>query len=128
MWIIVGSIFIAITFQSLYSLVLYFWSNYEYCYIYKGFIRSAWTIFARSLQYVLWYYPIFWLFWPPGLSLFKQSPKERLSTRQVTVQEDNSYYDEYGSETDNKSANSFNVNMNTNPATSAMYIGPTSGD
>ena len=76
MWIIIGSISFMVTYQSIYSFVLYFAGD-DYCIVVQDrWIRSWSTIFARSLQYILWYYPIIWLFWPPAPSCCRKKQKK----------------------------------------------------
>ena len=68
MWMILGSICVVSTFNSLYSLLLFYLAENSTCHILTDPYKvSSITITQRSLNYVLWYYPIIWLFWPPGL-------------------------------------------------------------
>ena len=64
MWIIILTIFLTETYQTLYSIILAIWSN-ESCYVQDVvWVKSLSTVVERSLQYVWWMYPIIWLLWP----------------------------------------------------------------
>ena len=83
--------------------MLYFWSDLDYCYILKDDnFRSMWTIFARSSDYVLWFYPILWLFWPLEFTICKKKRKDRESNRKSLNSEKEDYGsdEDYGSESD----------------------------
>ena len=50
MWLIIGTISFAVTYQTLYSLILYKWSDKEYCYIQENnYARAASTVTARAI-------------------------------------------------------------------------------
>ena len=117
MWLIVGTIFCTILYTSLYSVILFIWGDASYCYIVKTiWLHSFWTIFSRSIQLVIWFYPIIWLFWPPGMFRTIKKPKQSLPKKNVNRDSINQEQDEedtpteYGSEMDNKSSNSY-INM-----------------
>ena len=76
MWIIIGTICLVVTYNTLYSFILLIWSG-ESCYVLEGqeyvWVHSLNTIMARSCQYICWLYPLLWLFWPAELSCRKAS-------------------------------------------------------
>jgi len=65
MWVIIGAIFFVCTFQGIYSLILYLFSDSE-CIVQHDspILQSIVEIFARSTTNVVWLFPIIWLFWP----------------------------------------------------------------
>ena len=76
LWLIIITISFDVTYQSLNSLILFFYGDENECFIiYEIYARSAFTVFARLLQYVFWYYPILWLFWPPTPQMCRRSNK-----------------------------------------------------
>ena len=125
MWIIIGTISTLVTYQSIYSLTYYFFSNEEFCFIVSNYkIEAVSTFAARSSQFVLWYYPIFWLFWPGSSSLCKRQAKaqNRQVSRQMSQEQRGEMSEDDWSEADTKSNTSF-VNLNQNSTGSAMFIG-----
>lgn len=65
MWIIICSICFCVTFQGLYSLILFIWSDDECIVQHSSHILQSFTeITARSITNVIWIIPIIWLFWP----------------------------------------------------------------
>ena len=68
MWTIIVSIFVVVTYSSLYSIILYFGADSE-CYVQQNVaIRSLSTVVQRSMQFIWWLYPVLWLFWPKEFS------------------------------------------------------------
>lgn len=68
MWLMIITMCIVNTYETLYSLALFIWAN-DNCYVYDNAgLNSLNTIAARFIQYILWMYPVFWLFWPAELS------------------------------------------------------------
>ena len=114
MGMILSSIFVVSSFSTIYTLVLYYKADEKTCYVLDNeYYISTWTVTQRSLIFVWWYYPIIWLFWPPGLlkknkTVLYQRPQ---SASEEIKDDADSYDDENDSESDLKSANSY-VNFN----------------
>ena len=78
MWLIIGTISFIATYETLYSAILFIWGDRRYCFVVKNYqVVSASTVFARSLQFLIWYYPIIWLFWPPAPSCCRKKASHR---------------------------------------------------
>ena len=125
MWLIVGSIGLVVSYNSIYSLVLYFGSvNQDVCYVFKNKYVQSWTIaISRSMQYTLWYYPIIWLFWPPAPSFCRKNQKKviyRHESEEVVDESD----DESASEEGDKHSYLSNANLDRNTG-SVMFLGTT---
>ena len=64
MWIIICTIFIADSYSTIYSVTLAIWGGPE-CYVQdEVWVRSLSTVTERTIHYILWLYPVIWLFWP----------------------------------------------------------------
>ena len=63
MWLTIGLICFVVTYTTLYSLVLRVGTD-ESCHVSDSeWVSSISTCVERHVQYVLWVYPILWLFW-----------------------------------------------------------------
>jgi len=64
MMIIIWTITLTVTYMFIYTLIYTIFADSE-CYVQEQvWLRSLSTITERSIQYILWMYPIIWLFWP----------------------------------------------------------------
>ena len=64
MWIIICTIFIADSYATIYSVTLAAWGDYD-CYVQDTvWVKSLSTVTERIIHYILWLYPVIWLFWP----------------------------------------------------------------
>ena len=68
MWITIFVFFFVITYVSLYSLVLYLGPDDKCRITDNKWVRSFSTVLERHIQYILWLYPLLWLFWPAEAS------------------------------------------------------------
>ena len=145
MWLIIISFFLVNTYQTLYSLILFFAAN-DQCYLQSNIrIQSVSTIFARMLQYDLWVYPMMYVFWPQELTVIfakiccclkkkgkpdkqKKSQQKKLASQQHSVSANNSDADSC-SESDNSSVikNQSFTNFTANNPTSTAAFGGTQG-
>jgi len=102
MWIIIATIFVVDTYGTLYSFVLFLWSDDE-CFIQSNVsVRSFTTVFSRSVQFLWWLYPIMWLFWPKELTcrkhevpVVKQPRVKHSFTTGSSQEEDESSYGDH---------------------------------
>ena len=65
MWVIICTIFIADTYATLYSMTLAIWGGKD-CYVQdEVWVKSLSTVTERTIHYILWLFPVMWIFWPP---------------------------------------------------------------
>ena len=65
MWVTIASISLSVTYTLLYSSILLWAAPEGRCnYSDNPLVHAISTWFERNLQYVLWTYPVFWVFWP----------------------------------------------------------------
>ena len=128
MWLIMGTISLVVTYETLYSSILYVWGDKKYCHILTNYYAwAASTISSHSFQYVLWYYPVFWLFWPPKPSCCRKKPKKKedsgysLDKEEEEQSEDD---EEYGNEEEDKPGH---TNLNSTDSNSLMFFGSNVG-
>ena len=75
MWLIIGTISIVTIYLFLYELVIFNFSDPDYCNVQNNYYVSATSIaITRSIEYTLWYFPILWLFWPPSPLFCRKGP------------------------------------------------------
>ena len=149
MWIIIWTICLVVTYNTVYSLILLAFSNDD-CYVLSDsyiWVHSLSTVMQRSIQYIWWLYPLLWLFWPGELSCGrgkagqksvseakgqkdgKGAEKRKGKSAGVKSGEvkdvgssDEEDEDEYG----NSSSNSF-INLQAQSAGTAMFGGAVAG-
>ena len=128
MWLIIGTISFVVTYEILYSSILFLWGDKRYCHILQNY--NAWafsTITSHSFQYVLWYYPVFWLFWPPKPSFCRKKPKNKEDSgySQEKEEEERTEDDEeYGNEEEQQPEH---TNLNSTDSSSLMFFGSNVG-
>ena len=65
MWVTIISICCVQTYTTVYSLTLFLGTESDKCYILENrWINSISTCIERNLHYIIWVYPVIWLFWP----------------------------------------------------------------
>ena len=64
MWIVIGTISFVTTYTTIYYLVLYFATDSSCSLAQNKWVHSISSCIERNLQYILWVYPVIWMFWP----------------------------------------------------------------
>ena len=89
MWITIYVVGFCVTYVGLYSLTLYVGPE-DKCNISDSkWVHSISTALERQIQYILWLYPLLWLFWPAEASCQcgkKNKVKESVLTSHVSVE------------------------------------------
>lgn len=89
MWITISVVGFCVTYVGLYSLTLYVGPE-DKCNISDSkWVHSISTALERQIQYILWLYPLLWLFWPAEASCQcgkKSKVKESVLTSHVSVE------------------------------------------
>ena len=108
MWTMIIVMLIVNIETTAYSFTLYIWSDNS-CYVYETvWVRSLNTVLQRFIQYIIWMYPVFWLFWPVELSCRKKKAitkaKKDKSSRSYSTsetREEDSDNDDYSTPSNN---------------------------
>ena len=88
MWITISVVGFSVTYVGLYSLTLYLGPENKCNISDSKMVHSLSTAVERQIQYILWLYPIMWLFWPAEASCQcgkKQKVKESVLTVHTSV-------------------------------------------
>ena len=130
MWIIFATIFIVVTYNTIYSFVLY-WGSDENCFIANSeLVRSFMDILSRAIQFILWLYPVMWLFWPAELSCRKPKLQSNQKLKNIEQADENRSHDSDNSSDEtanyNTPSSTSYVNLQNNAAGMAMFGGPSS--
>ena len=135
MWFIIITIFLVDTYNTLYSLTLFFWADPQTCFVQdSSWVKSLSTVMQRSIQFIWWLYPVLCLFWPGELDCRRKKKKRRAashsnkgndnrrkqssSTDGVEEEEDD------GTESEYDASSTSYVNLNQDGAGTAMFGGP----